>query len=65
MAETQAHMRRAAQALEFEAAAVFRDRLQLLKEMDLGLKLPSRALLEAVETPKGPSHKTRRIRRLG
>jgi excinuclease ABC subunit B len=65
MAETRAQMQRAAEALEFEAAAVFRDRLQLLKEMELGLKLPSRALLEAAGSPKGPSHKGRRIRRSG
>jgi excinuclease ABC subunit B len=41
-------MREAARALDFETAAWHRDRLALLKEMELGLKLPARALVEAV-----------------
>ena len=39
-------MHRAADEMEFERAAELRDRLLLLKDMDLGLKPPSRALLE-------------------
>jgi excinuclease ABC subunit B len=39
-------MHRAADAMEFERAAELRDRLLILKDMDLGLKPPSRALLE-------------------
>jgi excinuclease ABC subunit B len=46
MAEYAARMRAAAGELEFETAAELRDRLRLLREMELGLKLPSRALLE-------------------
>jgi excinuclease ABC subunit B len=33
--------------MQFEKAAEFRDRILLLKDMDLGLKPPSRALLKA------------------
>ena len=33
--------------MEFEKAAELRDRILLLKDMDLGLKPPSRALLKA------------------
>ena len=62
--ESQAGMQQAAQALEFEAAAVYRDRLQLLREMELELKPPSRSLLEALGIPAGPSRKARRTRRL-
>jgi excinuclease ABC subunit B len=39
----------AAEEMQFEKAAEYRDRVQLLKDMDLGLKPPSRALL------KGPA----------
>ena len=41
-------MRQAARELNFETASAYRDRLALLKDMELGLKLPARALLEAV-----------------
>jgi excinuclease ABC subunit B len=37
----------AADEMQFEKAAEYRDRVQLLKDMDLGLKPPSRALLKA------------------
>jgi excinuclease ABC subunit B len=46
--EYAAGMQKASGELDFEAAASFRDRLALLREMELGLKLPSRALIEAV-----------------
>jgi excinuclease ABC subunit B len=44
-------MQRAADEMEFEKAAQFRDRILLLKDMDLGLKPPSRALLAAPPKP--------------
>ncbi|WP_224245865.1 excinuclease ABC subunit UvrB [Hyalangium gracile] len=44
-------MQRAADEMEFEKAAQFRDRILLLKDMDLGLKPPSRALLAAPVKP--------------
>jgi len=44
-------MQRAADEMEFEKAASFRDRILLLKDMDLGLKPPSRALLAAPPKP--------------
>jgi excinuclease ABC subunit B len=50
-------MQRAADEMEFEKAAAFRDRILLLKDMDLGLKPPSRSLLAAPPKPaaeKGP-----------
>ncbi|QSQ16588.1 excinuclease ABC subunit UvrB [Myxococcus landrumensis] len=37
----------AAESMEFEKAAEYRDRVQLLKDMDLGLKPASRSLLKA------------------
>ena len=40
-------MTEAAEAMEFERAAVLRDQVLALKDMDLGLKPPSRALLDA------------------
>ncbi|MCY1034385.1 excinuclease ABC subunit UvrB [Corallococcus sp. BB11-1] len=40
-------MLKAADEMQFEKAAEFRDRVQLLKDMDLGLKPPSRSLLRA------------------
>ncbi|RKG84623.1 excinuclease ABC subunit UvrB [Corallococcus terminator] len=40
-------MLKAADDMQFEKAAEFRDRVQLLKDMDLGLKPPSRSLLRA------------------
>ncbi|MCY0996460.1 excinuclease ABC subunit UvrB [Myxococcus sp. MISCRS1] len=42
-------MHRAAESMEFEKAAEYRDKVQLLKDMDLGLKPASRSLL------KGPA----------
>ncbi|MCP3163661.1 excinuclease ABC subunit UvrB [Myxococcus qinghaiensis] len=42
-------MQRAAESMEFEKAAEYRDKVQLLKDMDLGLKPASRFLL------KGPA----------
>jgi excinuclease ABC subunit B len=38
-------MHQAAEAMEFERAAALRDQVLVLKDMDLGLKPPSRALL--------------------
>jgi excinuclease ABC subunit B len=40
-------MQHYADQMEFEKAAELRDRIQVLKDMDLGLKPPSRALLKA------------------
>ncbi len=63
--EYTSRMGAAAQALEFETAAELRDRLALLREMELGLKLPSRALLEGAapvraQRPKRYWHAPRR-----
>jgi excinuclease ABC subunit B len=44
-------MQRAADEMEFEKAAACRDRILLLKDMDLGLKPPSRTLLAAPAKP--------------
>ena len=49
MRECTADMQRAAAELDFETAAWLRDRLALLRDMELGLKLPARALLEPVQ----------------
>ncbi|HZI09555.1 MAG TPA: excinuclease ABC subunit UvrB, partial [Myxococcus sp.] len=49
IAEFTKDMLTAAEEMQFEKAAEYRDRVQLLKDMDLGLKPPSRALL------KGPA----------
>jgi excinuclease ABC subunit B len=43
--ELSEEMLRAADAMEFEKAAALRDQVLVLKDMDLGLKPPSRALL--------------------
>ncbi len=43
IARLQAEMKEASEALEFEKAAQLRDRIQLLKDVDLGLKPPVRA----------------------
>jgi excinuclease ABC subunit B len=43
--EVSTEMLKAADAMEFERAAALRDQVLLLKDMDLGLKPPSRALL--------------------
>jgi len=45
--ERSREMTLAAEAMEFERAAVLRDQVLALKDMDLGLKPPSRTLLEA------------------
>jgi excinuclease ABC subunit B len=47
IAEFTQDMQRAADEMEFEKAAGFRDRIVLLKDMELGLKPPSRSLLKA------------------
>ncbi|HEX9507214.1 MAG TPA: UvrB/UvrC motif-containing protein, partial [Myxococcales bacterium] len=69
IAEHSLAMRQAADEMEFERAAEHRDQIALLKEMDLGLKPPSRALL--VSHPrtenrprirKGPPSRLRRKR---
>jgi excinuclease ABC subunit B len=49
-------MQRAADEMEFEKAAQCRDRILLLKDMDLGLKPPSRALLAAPVKPAEPQN---------
>jgi excinuclease ABC subunit B len=51
-------MQRAAGELDFETAAGLRDRLALLRDMELGLKLPARDLLEAVQ-PRQPAGRRR------
>ena len=44
--------------MEFERAAELRDRVLLLKDMDLGLKPPSRSLLETgVQREEGPARR--------
>jgi excinuclease ABC subunit B len=56
-------MVRAADEMEFEKAAEVRDRIQLLKDMDLGLKPPSRSLLHgapSAESTGGQGGKKRR-----
>ena len=60
-------MQAAADAMEFEKAAQLRDQVLLLKEMDLGLKPPSRSELEKVQPkehqrPKKQPQKYRRRR---
>jgi excinuclease ABC subunit B len=52
MADCSEQMQRAARDLDFETAAAWRDRLLLLKDMELGLKLPARALLEIMPRPE-------------
>ncbi|ATB27163.1 excinuclease ABC subunit UvrB [Melittangium boletus] len=47
IAETTKEMQHYADEMEFEKAARMRDQLLLLKDMDLGIKPPSRALLRA------------------
>jgi excinuclease ABC subunit B len=47
MDETGSKMTAAAEKLDFEQAAVLRDQLLVLKDMDLGLKPPLRSLLQA------------------
>jgi excinuclease ABC subunit B len=57
IAEFGAKMQEAADQMEFEQAAELRDKIVLLKEMDIGLKPPSRALLDA------PAKKEEKVRR--
>ena len=45
-------MQESADEMEFESAADFRDKLLVLKDMDLGLKPPSRALVMATRAAK-------------
>ncbi|RJS27001.1 excinuclease ABC subunit B [Corallococcus sp. H22C18031201] len=47
IAEFTQDMLKAADEMQFEKAAEFRDRVQLLKDMDMGLKPASRSLLKA------------------
>src|SRR6266849_187960 len=69
IAEHSLAMRQAADEMEFERAAEYRDKIALLKEMDLGLKPPSRALLasrprteDKPRIRKGPPSRLRRKR---
>jgi excinuclease ABC subunit B len=65
-------MQHAADEMQFEKAAEYRDRILLLKDMDLGLKPPSRSLLQApppkaedktaMKGRRGPAAKGRRKR---
>jgi excinuclease ABC subunit B len=63
------NMQQAADEMEFEQAAQWRDKVSLLKEMDLGLKAPSRASLlsplkreEKPRIRKGPPARYRKKR---
>ena len=56
--ECATRMRRAAQALDFEDAARWRDRMFLLQKMHLGLEFPARRLLR--QPPTALSHGRRR-----
>jgi excinuclease ABC subunit B len=51
IAEYTKDMQSAADEMQFEKAAAFRDRILLLKDMDLGLKPPSRSLLASPPKP--------------
>ena len=69
IAEYTNNMQQAADEMEFEQAAQWRDKLALLKDMDLGLKAPSRALLlappkreEKFRIRKGPPARYRKKR---
>ncbi len=69
MKELNRQMQEAADAMEFEKAAELRDRILVLKEMDIGLKPPQRALLaappkkeEKFRVRKGPPAKYRKKR---
>jgi len=56
-------MHRAADEMEFERAAELRDKVLLLKDMDLGLKPPSRSLLETgAQREEGPGTAGGRLR---
>jgi excinuclease ABC subunit B len=60
-------MQAAAEELDFEKAAVFRDRLQVLKDIDLGLKPPLRSLVDSAvvkkEEPEPAHQRKARMRR--
>jgi excinuclease ABC subunit B len=61
--EYSAEMHTAADGMEFERAAELRDKVLLLKDMDLGLKPPSRSLLETgVQREEGPGTAGGRLR---
>ena len=56
-------MHRAADEMEFERAAELRDKVLLLKDMDLGLKPASRSVLETgVPREEGPGTAGGRLR---
>lgn len=68
IAETEKRMVAHADEMEFEKAAAERDRLLVLREMDLGLKPPSRAAVDAPQAkqeqrPMGRKSQSRKSRR--
>ncbi len=68
MRQTEKEMTRLADEMEFEKAAVQRDRLLLLKEMDLGVKPPLASLLDGAkekseQRPMGRKAQPRKYRR--
>jgi excinuclease ABC subunit B len=56
MRDYTAKMHQAGARLEFEEAPQWRDGVQLLREMELGLKLPSRKLVEGIGSPRQRRH---------
>jgi excinuclease ABC subunit B len=52
IADFSKRMQDAADQMEFELAAQFRDRVLVLKDMDLGLKPPLRTLVQQAVAPK-------------
>jgi len=62
MEQTKQRMLKFAEDMDFEKAAVERDKLALLKEMDLGFKPPLRSLLLKVEQKNPFEEKARRGR---
>jgi len=62
MEQTKKRMLKCAEDMDFEKAAVERDKLALLKEMDLGLKPPLRRLLLKVEQKNPFEEKAKRGR---
>ncbi|MCL2179175.1 MAG: excinuclease ABC subunit UvrB [Proteobacteria bacterium] len=60
MGQTQKRMLQFAEDMDFEKAAIERDKLTLLKEMDLGLKPPLRSLLLWVEQRNPFAEKAKR-----
>src|SRR6185437_3053567 len=63
MDETGKAMTDAAEALDFEKAAVLRDKLLILKDMDLGLKPPLPGLLEARPVSEEQKSQPKRFRK--